>query len=449
MSNYKLPPRQKMINLLYVILIAMLAINISGDVLDGFITANEDMKNNVEELKAYNEILEKQLTTGQNGELAQQAIQLKEKLLAIDNHIIRLKDAVQATAQESSFSNSMNVDDDLNAVKQVMLKQQNASGLKTDIEKFKEECLPLATNEASRKIIGNLLNTDAHKNGKTWEEEHFANLPVIGCKMMMNKIRKDLWLAFNETMRCVAGQIAINDSLVLPQEKTPQLDDNLLQALLDKLAEQTQQHKIVRDEDGRVKVLVMTENQAPLFANYENLINVTIVSENPSNLTVNMSNGSIRKEGDHYVAIPNGKSRTATLTVKDGDKVMTQHEYQVLPLPAPTPALIYSAPNGKQREYRSSVPLSRQEIQSISQIRLNMNGGVNTKEKVSGFDLMLIKNGNKTVEMAHANGAELTPEMKKILGNAVKGDKLIFHNISLNGPHTPARQTVSINVIPM
>lgn len=28
MANYKLPPRQKMINLLYVILIAMLAINI-------------------------------------------------------------------------------------------------------------------------------------------------------------------------------------------------------------------------------------------------------------------------------------------------------------------------------------------------------------------------------------------------------------------------------------
>ena len=54
MSNYKLPPRQKMINLLYVILIAMLAINISGEVLDGFATANQDMKKNVETLKVYN-----------------------------------------------------------------------------------------------------------------------------------------------------------------------------------------------------------------------------------------------------------------------------------------------------------------------------------------------------------------------------------------------------------
>ena len=36
MSKYVMPPRQKMINLLYVILIAMLAINISSDVLQGY-----------------------------------------------------------------------------------------------------------------------------------------------------------------------------------------------------------------------------------------------------------------------------------------------------------------------------------------------------------------------------------------------------------------------------
>lgn len=453
MSNYKLPPRQKMINLLYVILIAMLAINISGDVIDGFITAHKDMKSNVEELKAYNEVLEKQLAAGKDAGMAQKVRQIKKELLAIDENIARLGTVVQTTAQESSFNKSMNVDDDLNAVKEVMLQQKNASALKADIEKFKEECLPLATNEASRKIIENLLNTDTHESGKTWEEEHFANLPVIGCKMMMSKIRKDMWLALNEAMRCAAGQVEINDSLVKPQKETPELDNDLLKALVAHLEKQNMQEqpqsKIVKDKDGRVKILVMTENQAPLFANYENLINVTIVSENPTDLTVSLSNGSIRKEGNHYVAIPNGKSQTATLTVRNRQQVLTEHEYKVLPLPAPTPSLIYTAPNGKQREYRSSVPLSRKEIQSISRIKLNMDGGVDTKEKVAGFDLMLIKNGNKTVEMAHANGAELTSEMKQILGNTVKGDKLIFTNISVKGSHTPARQTISVNVIPM
>lgn len=453
MSNYKLPPRQKMINLLYVILIAMLAINISGDVIDGFITAHKDMKSNVEALKAYNEVLEKQLAAGSDAAMAQKAVQIKKELLAIDERIARLETVVQTTAQESSFNQSIDVDDDLSAVKEIMLQQQNASALKADIEKFKEECLPLATHEASRKIIENLLNTDPHENGKTWEEAHFANLPVIGCKMMMSKIRKDLWLALNEAMRCAAGQVKINDSILRPQEDVPELDNNLLKALLAHLEKQSlkeqPQSKIVKDKDGRVKILVMTENQAPLFAHYENLLNVTLVSEDPTQLTVSLSNGSIRKEGNHYVAIPNGKSQTATLTVRNGRQVLTEHEYQVLPLPVPTPSLIYTAPNGKQREYRSSVPLSRTEIQSISRIKLHMDGGVDTKETVAGFDLMLIKNGHKTVEMAHADGAVLTPEMKKILGNTVKGDKLIFTNISVKGSHTPARQTVSVNVIPM
>lgn len=167
-----------MINLLYVILIAMLAINISGDVIDGFITAHKDMKSNVEELKAYNEVLEKQLAAGKDAGMAQKVRQIKKELLAIDENIARLGTVVQTTAQESSFNKSMNVDDDLNAVKEVMLQQKNASALKADIEKFKEECLPLATNEASRKIIENLLNTDTHESGKTWEEEQIGRAHV-------------------------------------------------------------------------------------------------------------------------------------------------------------------------------------------------------------------------------------------------------------------------------
>ena len=42
MGKYTLPPRQKMINLLYVILIAMLAINISADVLEGYKLLNKE-----------------------------------------------------------------------------------------------------------------------------------------------------------------------------------------------------------------------------------------------------------------------------------------------------------------------------------------------------------------------------------------------------------------------
>lgn len=452
MANYKLPPRQKMINLLYVILIAMLAINISREVLDGFITANKDMKHNVEGLKEYNEVLEKQLAESKNMELARKTAEMKEKLLKFNELIENLEHEVRLMAKESSFSENLEVDDDLRAVAVVMLEQQNASKLKSEIETFKKECMPLVNNETSRKVIENLLSTDVHQQGKTWEEEHFANLPVIGCAMMMSKIEKDMWLALNEVMRCVTGKIEINDSIQQKKvnENNQETETHLLETFIAELEKRNLlNQKTVEGEEGTEQVFVMTENQAPLFANYENKVNVTVFSKKQNRLQVSMTHGKVRKEGNSYVLIPNGKSRTTTLTVKNGKQTLAQYEYKVLPLPAPAPALVYTAPNGQQREYRHSVPLSCKEIQSISEVKLQMTDGVDTKETIAGFDLMLIKNGNKTVQMAHANSNKLTNEMKKILGNVVKGDKLFFTNITLKGNGTPTRQTVSVNVIPM
>ena len=40
-SNNRLSPRQKMINLMYIVLTAMLALNVSSDVLNGFTQVEE------------------------------------------------------------------------------------------------------------------------------------------------------------------------------------------------------------------------------------------------------------------------------------------------------------------------------------------------------------------------------------------------------------------------
>ena len=54
-NNTRLSPRQKMINLMYIVLTAMLALNVSSDVLNGFTQVEEGLKrtnNNVEERNA-------------------------------------------------------------------------------------------------------------------------------------------------------------------------------------------------------------------------------------------------------------------------------------------------------------------------------------------------------------------------------------------------------------
>ena len=43
-NNNRLSPRQKMINLMYIVLTAMLALNVSSDVLDGFTQVHDGLK---------------------------------------------------------------------------------------------------------------------------------------------------------------------------------------------------------------------------------------------------------------------------------------------------------------------------------------------------------------------------------------------------------------------
>ena len=57
----KLSPRQKMINLMYLVLMAMLALNVSSDVLNGFSLVDEGLNRSKENASSQNEAIYKTL----------------------------------------------------------------------------------------------------------------------------------------------------------------------------------------------------------------------------------------------------------------------------------------------------------------------------------------------------------------------------------------------------
>ena len=61
MIRKKLSPRQKMINLMYVVLMAMLALNVSSDVLEGFSLVDEGLNRTKTNSATQNEAIYKQL----------------------------------------------------------------------------------------------------------------------------------------------------------------------------------------------------------------------------------------------------------------------------------------------------------------------------------------------------------------------------------------------------
>lgn len=318
------------------------------------------------------------------------------------------------------------------------------------MESLKAACLKMNGNGDAKAMVESLLNTEA--TDKSWEEDHFANLPVIGAEMMLNKVEKDAWLAVNETLKELG---AVQTDSLKKVETAPEtnIDNQLLRALVAQLERQNTRKEaagnVVKANDGSIKAVVLTENKAPLFANFENVLNITVASADKGAVKVELSGGKVKKAGKHYVAIPDGKTAEAMLTVSQNGKVLTRQNYRVMQLPAPTPYLTYRTENGKLREYRSNVPLNRKELATLTEVLLDMEAGVDTGEQVNGFDMVVIKNGNKTVITEHANSGKLTDNMKRVIAGVVKGDKLFFTNITVKGKMTPERQVASINVIAM
>ena len=94
MSKYVMPPRQKMINLIYIILIAILAIHISKDAIEGYDIISNDYRPQIAQLQTYNEELRVRLEQ-EKPEVTGQVQSVKEKTNAIRQELNDLKENIR------------------------------------------------------------------------------------------------------------------------------------------------------------------------------------------------------------------------------------------------------------------------------------------------------------------------------------------------------------------
>lgn len=92
MVSSNLSPRQKMINMLYVVLIAMLAINISEKVLDGFVVTKNDLEKNIDQQKMLNEKLVDGLNDKGHGDIAKN---LENMMKAVTEEFSGIKNEIK------------------------------------------------------------------------------------------------------------------------------------------------------------------------------------------------------------------------------------------------------------------------------------------------------------------------------------------------------------------
>lgn len=238
-KKQKVSPRQKMINLMYVLLMAMLALNVSSDVLNGFTLVDESLSKSSENTGRQNDALYDafEMHMKQNPEKVREwyerACTVREMSDTIYNLAERLKVRIaKKTDGEDGDVKNLKNREDLEAATQVMLNPVDGEGglLYDAITEYRTNMLEMTNDSVLKEIIKTSLSTDVPQRDisllKNWQEYHFENMPAIAAITLLTKIQNDVHYVEGEVLHSLANNIDMGDvrvnqiqALVIPTSK--------------------------------------------------------------------------------------------------------------------------------------------------------------------------------------------------------------------------------------
>ncbi|MBQ9571192.1 MAG: gliding motility protein GldM, partial [Prevotella sp.] len=231
-------PRQKMINLMYVVLMAMLAINVSTEVLDGFALIEDSLRRTTQSAARENQVLynsfdeQMQANPAKTREWYEKA---QEVRLISDSLYVFTETLKTAIVKEADGENgnvqSIRNKDDLEAASQVMLSPNRGKGeqLFHAINSFRSKMLAMINDDQKKQIIAVNLSTDVPReaNGKNWQEYMFESMPTVAAVTMLTKLQSDIRYAEGEVLHTLMANIDENDvrvnaldAFVIPNAQT-------------------------------------------------------------------------------------------------------------------------------------------------------------------------------------------------------------------------------------
>jgi len=213
-------PRQKMISLMYLVLTAMLALNVDKSVLDAFAVVNNNFMQTIENFTAKNQRVYNDFNNAAQenpqkaGELNKEVLKVKASSDSLYKYIFSLKDLIVKTADGPEGDvNAIKAQENLNFAAEIMITKKNGTILKKAIEAYRSSLLALIDTSNTELIasINQSLSTapPPKKEGSTpsWEESKFEGYPLIAVITLMSKIQSDVRNAESDVIHHLYAQI--------------------------------------------------------------------------------------------------------------------------------------------------------------------------------------------------------------------------------------------------
>jgi gliding motility-associated protein GldM len=208
-------PRQKMINMMYLVLTALLALNVSSEILNAFKTVNKSLENtNITVNKSTGTIMKSLVdkladpTTAAKAQIwYPKAQQVQSLTKPVYDYIQKLKDRILTESGGDPNDPSKKFkEDNLDIATRIMIDKGEGKNLLKMLGDYKSNLLTKvdpAINDEFKNSLPINLDKPASRNkaGKTWEGAYFHMVPTVAALTILSKFQMDVKTSENRVVQ--------------------------------------------------------------------------------------------------------------------------------------------------------------------------------------------------------------------------------------------------------
>ena len=498
-------PRQRMINLMYIVLTAMLALNVSSDVLNGFSQVHEGLyrtnqnltSRNEVQFKYLSELYEKNPVKAAGAYASGQDLRRRSQNLYAVVESLKVQIAKSSDGPDGDYRNIQNLDN-LDASSIVMLDPLSRRGekLRRQVEEYRRYVVSLVSDPEKKKTVEKMLGTAPVKvpgmaTPLPWEQKMFDNMPAVAAVTLLTKLQNDIRQAESEAMSSLItgidiGDIRVNElnAYVIPTSnmimRGGKYSANIVLAAIDTtqrpaiyvngsklnhpkgLFEFVANSVGTHDFSGYIEVMkadgsvdkrpfkssyTVIEPMATisptmmnvLYAGINNPISISVPGVPMNAVQATMTNGTLTRNGDTWIAHPGKVGSEAVITVSaqlDGrSQTVGSMKFRVRKLPDPTPYIAMRDGSGNTVHYKGSP-------RRISKAALMAAGGLgaaidddllNVTYTVVSFSTVFFDSMGNAIPEVSA-GSQFSARQKEQFKRLKPGKSFFISNVKAKGP---------------
>ena len=456
-SVTRLSPRQRMINLMYIVLTAMLALNVSSDVLDGFVQVEDGLARTNVNVIERNDALYSRLEriAADNPEKGSRwldkASDVRRRAGELYRHVDTLKLAiVREVDGEDGSPDDIRHRDDLDAASVVMLGAGVSRGqkLRASIDTYRDYVTSLVTDSLKRAFIDESLSTRPFRRqgiaaDQKWEESKFENQPVVAAVTLLTKLQNDICYAEGEALAGLlsavdAGDVRVNElnAFVVPQSRMVMRGGRYSAAIV--LA--------AVDTTARPDIFIGGDKLSGGKGTYEFTASNVGTFDYSGYIEVGHGDGSVSRHpfSSSYTVMEPTATVSATMM---NVLYVASSTFRVRRLPDPAAYITLTAPDGTVNRYRGGKPISKSALASAPGIGAAIDDDMlDIDFRVLGFETVFFDQmGNAIPEVSQ--GADFSPRQRDRLKRLSRGKRFYISRIRAKGPDGVERVLSPMEII--